>query len=198
MTASSALPVTVHVFVRDERGRPVTQWDGKTFKRSSVTGEDVPDESARISRVVLASGERIDFSPADPGRVQPADPEEPERPGRQPSRGILIQGTAVARLSVPVEIQGPFSSIKRRADGTVYEITDASGLVYPVQRVLKEGDAQWSVLINDRTVQPVSILLSDVRQVWFEKSYPGMTMLGVAGVALGLLYLAITSGLSRH
>ncbi|MBS0557004.1 MAG: class I SAM-dependent DNA methyltransferase [Proteobacteria bacterium] len=35
-------------FVADERGVPVTRWDGKTYKASPVTGEDVPDESARV------------------------------------------------------------------------------------------------------------------------------------------------------
>ena len=31
----------------DESGKPVTRWDGITMKKSPVTGEDVPDESAR-------------------------------------------------------------------------------------------------------------------------------------------------------
>jgi hypothetical protein len=35
-------------FVADERGVPVTRWDGKTMKTSPVTGEDVPDDSARV------------------------------------------------------------------------------------------------------------------------------------------------------
>lgn len=112
--------------------------------------------------------------------------------------GKAITVITWAAFVLTVEIQEPFSSIKRRADGTVYEITDGNGRAYAVQRVLKEDDARWSILVNDRTVQPVSILLTDVRQVWFEKGYPGMTILGVAGVALGLLYLAITSGLSRY
>lgn len=33
---------------RDENGDPITQWDGRTFKKHPVTGEDVPDESARV------------------------------------------------------------------------------------------------------------------------------------------------------
>lgn len=32
----------------DEKGQPVTRWDGRTFKRHPVTGEDVPDETARV------------------------------------------------------------------------------------------------------------------------------------------------------
>jgi hypothetical protein len=34
-------------FVTDERGVPVTRWDGETMKVSPVTGELVPDEAAR-------------------------------------------------------------------------------------------------------------------------------------------------------
>ena len=33
--------------VTDEHGKPVTRWDGRTTKKHPVTGEDVPDESAR-------------------------------------------------------------------------------------------------------------------------------------------------------
>lgn len=35
-------------FVADERGVPVTRWDGKTYKTSPVTGEQVPDDAARV------------------------------------------------------------------------------------------------------------------------------------------------------
>lgn len=34
--------------VLDERGKPVSQWDGRTYKRSPVTGQDVPDETATV------------------------------------------------------------------------------------------------------------------------------------------------------
>ncbi|MEO8196909.1 MAG: DNA methyltransferase, partial [Thermoanaerobaculia bacterium] len=33
---------------RDEHGVPITRWDGTTMKKSAVTGEPVPDDSARI------------------------------------------------------------------------------------------------------------------------------------------------------
>ena len=36
--------------VTDERGKPVTRWDGKTTKKHPVTGEEVPDETARVPR----------------------------------------------------------------------------------------------------------------------------------------------------
>ena len=34
--------------VRDEQGKPVTRWDGRTYKKHPVTGGDVPDETARV------------------------------------------------------------------------------------------------------------------------------------------------------
>jgi len=34
--------------LRDERGKPVTRWDGTTFKLHPVTGEEIPDEEARV------------------------------------------------------------------------------------------------------------------------------------------------------
>ncbi|MEI6035780.1 MAG: DNA methyltransferase [Verrucomicrobiae bacterium] len=34
--------------VLDEQGEPVTRWDGRTMKKHPVTGEDVPDEAARV------------------------------------------------------------------------------------------------------------------------------------------------------
>lgn len=35
-------------YVLDERAVPVTRWDGKTMKPSPVTGEPIPDETARV------------------------------------------------------------------------------------------------------------------------------------------------------
>jgi hypothetical protein len=32
----------------DEHGKPITRWDGETYKKSPVTGEDIPDETARV------------------------------------------------------------------------------------------------------------------------------------------------------
>jgi hypothetical protein len=32
----------------DEHGKPLTRWDGRTMKKSPVTGEDVPDDTVRV------------------------------------------------------------------------------------------------------------------------------------------------------
>ncbi len=36
--------------VLDQKGKPITRWDGITFKPSPITGENIPDESAQVPR----------------------------------------------------------------------------------------------------------------------------------------------------
>lgn len=138
-----------------------------------VTPSDLPGKAAMIQSVIMTSGEHVEFSPSDPGRV----------------RGDVIVGTAAVRYKAPVEIQGPFSSIKRRPDGSVYEITDGTGRVHPVVGVAKEGETAWTILVNDRTARPVSIPLTDVRQIRFRKINAFLTALTIASVA-GLFFIA--------
>jgi hypothetical protein len=143
--------------------------------KTVVAPSDLPGKGAKITSVITASGERVEFSRSGPGRI----------------RGAVITGTAAARYSVPVEIQGPFSSIKKRPDGSVYEITDGHGRVYAVVRVSNEGDTKWTILINDTAVQPVSIPLSEVKQITYRKSRPALTAIAIAiPVVLGLLLVA--------
>jgi hypothetical protein len=149
--------------------------------RDVASTADLPSWKAKVTSVVMVSGERISFSPHDPGRV----------------RGDVITGTATARFSAPVEIQGPFSSIKRRPDGSVYEITDGTGRVYPVIGVSKESETQWTILVNDTTAQQVSLRVSEVRQISFKKNNGALTVLAVLSLtAAGVI--AINMALWRY
>lgn len=49
----------------DERGQPVTRWDGRTMKKSPVTGEAVPDESARVPLMQLVNPHKATWPDAD-------------------------------------------------------------------------------------------------------------------------------------
>ncbi|MFO0608506.1 MAG: type IIL restriction-modification enzyme MmeI [Polyangiales bacterium] len=51
--------------VLDEAGKPVTRWDGVTTKKHPVTGEDVPDESARVLLTTLVRPRRAAWPQAD-------------------------------------------------------------------------------------------------------------------------------------
>lgn len=55
----------------DDNGQPRTQWDGRTFKKHPVTGEEVPDESARrvvedIQDPIRAEWPEADFIVGNP------------------------------------------------------------------------------------------------------------------------------------
>jgi hypothetical protein len=49
----------------DEHGKPVSRWDGKTFKKHPVTGEDVPDEKAQIAIERYINPRKAEWPEAD-------------------------------------------------------------------------------------------------------------------------------------
>jgi hypothetical protein len=51
--------------VRDEHGQPVTRWDGRTTKVHPVTGEAVPDETARVPVDRYLSPRKAEWPTAD-------------------------------------------------------------------------------------------------------------------------------------
>ena len=52
-------------YVTDERGVPVSRWDGKTMKQHPVTGEDVPDETARVPLERYVNPRKAEWPKAD-------------------------------------------------------------------------------------------------------------------------------------
>ncbi|MEI6506149.1 MAG: DNA methyltransferase [Planctomycetota bacterium] len=51
--------------VRDEHGKPVTRWDGITTKKHPVTGEDVPDDTARVAVERYVNPRKAEWPRAD-------------------------------------------------------------------------------------------------------------------------------------
>lgn len=51
--------------VLDDSGRPVTRWDGKSYKASTVTGDSVPDDSARVPVVRYVNPRKAEWPAAD-------------------------------------------------------------------------------------------------------------------------------------
>lgn len=52
-------------YVTDEQGRPVTRWDGRTFKKHPATGEDVPDENSQVPMEWYVNPGKADWPKAD-------------------------------------------------------------------------------------------------------------------------------------
>jgi hypothetical protein len=51
--------------VTDEGGEPVTRWDGRTYKQHPVTGDDVPDETARVIELRYVNARKAEWPEAD-------------------------------------------------------------------------------------------------------------------------------------
>jgi hypothetical protein len=49
----------------DDDGKPVTRWDGETMKRHPVTGEEVPDDAARVPVLHYVNPRRAQWPKAD-------------------------------------------------------------------------------------------------------------------------------------
>ncbi|HET9232930.1 MAG TPA: DNA methyltransferase, partial [Candidatus Eisenbacteria bacterium] len=49
----------------DDKGKPVTRWDGETMKVSPVTGEEIPDEEARVPVYRYVNPRRAEWPAAD-------------------------------------------------------------------------------------------------------------------------------------
>jgi hypothetical protein len=52
-------------YVTDERGIPITRWDGKTKKKHPVTGENVPDETAHMVVEKYVNPRKAEWPQAD-------------------------------------------------------------------------------------------------------------------------------------
>jgi hypothetical protein len=51
--------------VRDDKGKPVTRWDGASMKRSTITGELVPDESIRVTQETYVNPRKAEWPTAN-------------------------------------------------------------------------------------------------------------------------------------
>ncbi len=100
--------------------------------------------------LVKKSGATVMFSAnADPGRIV----------------GNAIVGTAVGGAWESVEIAKPVSLVKKRADGSVYEITGRDGRVYPVGLVRSEDADKMVIFVGATQPAPVSVPLSEIASV---------------------------------
>ena len=150
--------------------------------REIRTESDYPSQNRVVLTVVKTNGEVVEFSKTDPGLVL----------------GDEIRGTARVLVNEKTEIEGPFPQVKRRADGTIAEVTDSKGKVHFIQAVLREEPNLLVVQERYSARLPIAIPLSDVRLVTYKKTNTVLTVAAIAVVgALGLFALAMYA-LSRE
>jgi hypothetical protein len=125
-----------------------------------------PKQGAKILSLVQKSGATVVFSTADLGRIA----------------GNAIVGTAVGGAWESVEIAKPVSLVKKRSDGSVYEITGLDGQVYPVGLVRSEDAAKIVFFVIAGQPTPVSVPLSEIASVRIRKFSFVKTGLALAGL----------------
>ena len=146
--------------------------------REINTEADWPRKKARILSVVKTSGEQIEFSKDRPGRIY----------------GDKITGTAII-LSQEVEIdRADIKTIGRDQKGNIVRITNKDGKKYVViVGTAREGEDKITFFTSHKTSISISIPLSEVKSVRFEKLELGPTLIvlviPVVYLIVGIAYL---------
>lgn len=129
------------------------------------TVADWPRQNQKVLSVVTASGGVVQFTKSSPGRMQ----------------GNAIYGLAVLNAKDPIELEGPFPSVKKRPDGSVYEVTDRNGKVHGVKEVLKSEEDRMIVVERSTGPVVVSVPIADARLVKLRKTNGPLTFLAIMG-----------------
>jgi len=129
------------------------------------TVADWPRQNQKVLSVVTASGGLVQFDKSSPGRMQ----------------GNAIYGLAVQYAKDPIEIEGPFPSVRKRADGSVFEVTDRNGKVHGVKEVLKTEEDRMIVLERSTGPAVVSVPIADARLIKVRKTNGPLTFVAILG-----------------
>jgi hypothetical protein len=140
--------------------------------RGIETAAKYPKQDRKIFSLVKKSGETVLFSASAPGRV----------------RGDSIVGAALSWENV--EIRKPVAVVKKRNDGSVYEIHTSDGRIIPVGKVLFDDADKIVIVAGDAKVTPVTVPLSEVASIKVRKfSYlkTGLVFAAICGVGAAIL-----------
>ncbi|MBM3305834.1 MAG: hypothetical protein FJY79_07845 [Candidatus Aminicenantes bacterium] len=170
--------LTMAAFILFSASCTITTW--KT--REINTTADYPADGRKVLSVVKSSGEAVEFSNSSPGRIA----------------GAAVVGEGVEVVRKRAEIARPVQSIKRRADGTIFQVTDSSGRVHAIEKVLKEEPDKLTVEMVYRTYERVSIPLSDVRLLRYKKTNAVLTFAAVMLTAFAALAIWVSIEESKH
>jgi restriction-modification enzyme MmeI-like protein len=119
----------------DEHGKPVTRWDGETMKVSPVTGEEIPDENARVPVYRYVNPRRAEWTKAE------FIVGNPPYVGNRLMRYVLGDGYAEA-------LRAAYSSVPESSDYVLYWWDKAATLV-------RKGQARRAGLITTNSISQV-------------------------------------------
>ncbi len=166
--------------VRDERGKPITRWDGSTRKKNSITGKMIPDESARVAVETYVNPKKASWPKADYIVGNP-----PFIANRN-MRSFLGEGY-VSALKVP------YKDVKEAADFVMLFWANAAGAV-------AAGSAQRAGLITTNSIRMIQnqgvvqrALSSGCRLLFAIPDHPWPDDATDAEVRISMTVLAATS-----
>jgi hypothetical protein len=113
------------------------------------------------------------FSPSNPGRVQ----------------DFAVVGRGRDAVVTRIELTGPFPLIRKKDDGTIYEVVDAKGRVYSVRSGLGRGEDRMTILAS--AWSQVSIPFADARQIEVRKSNALLIAAIIGGSVVALTFLPL-------
>lgn len=145
------------------------------------TAAEYPPPKARILVARTADGAEYTFPKSSPGRVL----------------GMTIKGTAIVS-GEKVALEGPFGEVRKREDGSVYEVVDGAGRTWPVIRVLSSAGDSMAVQVAGTRTASVTVPLSEVRTVRIRKLAVAATALAAGGGALVGIFILIVSSEIAH
>ena len=146
------------------------------------TASDWKGKKGEILSLFKTSGEYIEFSKDNPGRIY----------------GDNIIGTAII-MSKKVVIDGAnIKKIRKHQDGTIFEIINKEGKIYHVVGTVRREEGKFICFIPYETFESVTIPLSEVKSVKVKNFNLFVSLLVVVGGVIGLYFLAfaISGGLS--
>jgi len=130
----------------------------------------------KILSLVKISGEYIEFSKGNPGKIYEDE---------------IIRGTAI-KLSKEVVIdQANIKKIYKLQDGTIFEIINKEGKKYHVVGTVKREEGKFICFIPYVTSESVNIPLSEVKSVKVKNFNLFASLLVVGGIIIGLVILAL-------
>jgi hypothetical protein len=138
-----------------------------------------PKQGTKIQSLVQKSGATVVFSTSNPGRIA----------------GNAIVGIAVGGAWEIVEIAKPVTLVKKRSDGSVYEIIGRDGRVYPIGLVRSEDADKIVVFVATEQPATVSVPLSEIASVKIRKFSFVKTGLALGGLfVVGFIILYVVYG----
>lgn len=143
--------------------------------KAIMSPADYASYKPRIVGVVTASGEDYVFSPSAPAGLW---------------RGNIV-GTAKAVSGGRIELAGPFRSVMKRSDGTIYQVTDSSGRIHAVREVVQEGPDKLVFIAVSSGSRQVSIPFSEVRLLRYKRTDPFLTVAAAGSGYIGLVVLIV-------